>query len=565
MTKIAREVELLALSLMVALLAQGCSRTAKVLPPTLEVSEQRLKQRALAHQHFLNGVFLEQEGELPSAVEEYKTALGFDPQSSEIRYSLANAFLQMNDFRSAAKVAERISPLDAKGAVLLAETYQQMKQDSLAVRYYRLAVSLNDRDFDSHYSLSRLLKRTGEVDAAIYHLKKVLELSPGFRSGYMELAALYVQKGDCELSVQSYRTVVTLYPDYLPAQWGLAESYAWCGQREEALETYRRINELSPGNVPYKRRLLDAYINQGDLNGAVGVAEELSALEPLDLFAKMGLGMLYISTGNYPGADSVFSLVLEEDPENIEARLNRGRVNLQMEELEEARADFEKVIALSDSLPDGWRDLALTYVSWDSTEKAIEILRRGLEKVSDRFPLYYFLAITLHRQGNYLQAVEPLERAQEIHPQDTGVRLLLAEVYEYTGRTDKALEILEDLVENDPENATAANNLGYLLTNLEVRLEEAKELILRALEAEPDNPAFLDSFGWVLFKLKHHQEAQSQIEKALSGRAEDPIILEHMGDILQARGKQNEAWEYWRKALELDPQNEELKRKLGID
>ncbi|MFQ5868606.1 MAG: tetratricopeptide repeat protein, partial [Candidatus Zixiibacteriota bacterium] len=238
---------------------------------------------------------------------------------------------------------------------------------------------------------------------------------------------------------------------------------------------------------------------------------------------------------------------------------------LQLEQMEKAASDFKELIALSDSLPDGWRDLALTYVSWDSTQKAIEVLKQGLEKVRDKFPLYYFLAITYHRERDYSQAIEPLKKALEIHPEDAGVRLLLAEVYEYTGDTDRALDMLEELVQGDPENTTAANNLGYLLTNLGIRLREAKGLIVKALEKEPENPAFLDSYGWVLFKLEDHEEAQRQTQKALDGRGDDPIILEHMGDILQARGKLHEAREFWKKAADLDPENHELKTKLEID
>jgi tetratricopeptide (TPR) repeat protein len=552
-------------AIVMALFLQGCSRTTKMLPPTLEVEEGQLQQRSFAYQHFLNGVLLEQSGNLKEAAQEYRSALGFDPESSEIRYCLAEVFYQMNDLQSAIMVARQISPLDARTSILLADSYRQLKQDSLAVEYYQQAVKLDDRDFTSHYNLSGAFRRLGEADSAIYHLRKVLELNPSFRSGYMELAALYVEKQDYARAVETYRTAVTLFPKYLPAYWGLAENYLRCGEKEAALETYRKIDELSPANLVYKRKLLDLYISQGDLDGAIALAEELSILEPSDSFAKMGLGMLYITKGSYQRADSVFSLVLEKEPENLEALLNRGRIKLQLEQMEAAKSDFKKLIALSDSLPDGWRDLALTYVSWDSTAKAIQVLKQGLKKVSDKFPLYYFLAITYHRDRDYSQAIEPLKKALEIHPDDAGANLLLAEVYEYTGDTDRALGILENLVQNDPENTTAANNLGYLLANLGIRLREAKDLIMKALEKEPENPAFLDSYGWVLFKLEDHEEAQRQIARALSNRSDDPIILEHMGDILQAQGRLPEAKEFWKRAVDLDPKNQELKTKLGMD
>jgi Tfp pilus assembly protein PilF len=88
-------------------------------------------------------------------------------------------------------------------------------------------------------------------------------------------------------------------------------------------------------------------------------------------------------------------------------------------------------------------------------------------------------------------------------------------------------------------------------------------MIKKALEAEPNNAAYLDSYGWVLFRRGQLQEAEIQISKALEVMGSDPIIHEHLGDIYNALGETKKARREWEEALKLDPENENLKNKLG--
>jgi len=87
-------------------------------------------------------------------------------------------------------------------------------------------------------------------------------------------------------------------------------------------------------------------------------------------------------------------------------------------------------------------------------------------------------------------------------------------------------------------------------------------MIQKALEKQPENGAYLDSYAWALFRLGKLKEAETQIRKALKTRIKDAVIYEHLGDILDASGKKEEAKTEWKKALELDPQNEKVKQKL---
>ena len=113
-----------------------------------------------------------------------------------------------------------------------------------------------------------------------------------------------------------------------------------------------------------------------------------------------------------------------------------------------------------------------------------------------------------------------------------------------------------------PSFAQALNYLGYMWAEHDLNLEKARDLIGKALKAEPANGAYLDSMGWVLFKLKHPEQALDYLLKASQGLDKpDATVYDHLGDIYQALKQPDKAREAWRKSLTLDP-SDEVRKKL---
>ena len=118
-------------------------------------------------------------------------------------------------------------------------------------------------------------------------------------------------------------------------------------------------------------------------------------------------------------------------------------------------------------------------------------------------------------------------------------------------RRDEAKAVMERIVDKDAGHADALNYLGYSLAEDGRDLERALGMIEKALEKEPDNPFFLDSKAWALYKLKRMDDALAAIEKAINHKVKDAIIWEHYGDIAAAAGRKAEAQKAYRSALEL--------------
>ena len=137
-------------------------------------------------------------------------------------------------------------------------------------------------------------------------------------------------------------------------------------------------------------------------------------------------------------------------------------------------------------------------------------------------------------------------------------------VAERAGAREAAVRHFLSCIEMDGEHSAALNYLGYLWTEQGENLADAEKFIRRALAIEPDNPAYLDSLGWVLYQQGRYHEALDPLQRAsqLAASEPDSTIEEHLGDVLDKLGRRNEAVKAWEKALALENASAELPAKL---
>ncbi len=168
-----------------------------------------------------------------------------------------------------------------------------------------------------------------------------------------------------------------------------------------------------------------------------------------------------------------------------------------------------------------------------------------------------------YKAGNFAKAVEVLRKALALDPGLADVHFHLASVLYDQKDYDAAVAEFRATVQLDPKNAFALNNLAYLFAERSRDLEEGLALVDRALELEPGNSAFLDTKGWLLFRLGRFDEADTWVSRAIAAQAEVSELHLHKGEIALARGRYEEAGDHFEKALTYDPKNAELARSLA--
>lgn len=157
----------------------------------------------------------------------------------------------------------------------------------------------------------------------------------------------------------------------------------------------------------------------------------------------------------------------------------------------------------------------------------------------------------------YQGAYEVLAQASADNPDDFDLTYDLAMAAEKLGKLDEAEQLLRRVIAAKPEDAQSYNALGYSLAERGIRLVEARQLILKALDYAPNDPFISDSLGWVEFRSGNLAEAQRILEAAFKARP-DAEIAAHLGEVLWAQGQRDQALSIWKQGLQLNAENETL-------
>ncbi len=198
--------------------------------------------------------------------------------------------------------------------------------------------------------------------------------------------------------------------------------------------------------------------------------------------------------GQVDSALTVIDEAVENDPEAAALRLRRALIFAQAERWDEARAAYQ--------------DLVTTFGEKDYADDA----KREVVKIAKTY-----LAALLVEQD----------------------------------KTDEAVELLLQVLDEFPEDSGAGNDLGYLWADQNVHLQLALRMTERAVNAEPENVAYLDSLAWVYYRLGQAQEALPLLTKATSEGSEDAVILDHLGDVYEALGEMEKAISSWKRAVQV--------------
>ncbi|MCK5452998.1 MAG: tetratricopeptide repeat protein, partial [Calditrichia bacterium] len=233
------------------------------------------------------------------------------------------------------------------------------------------------------------------------------------------------------------------------------------------------------------------------------------------------------------------------------------------------REDFEEAekyfTSLTEETPQNrfsWLFLAIIYNRQSQFQQSLLVLERSLNIHQNDVDLLAMYGSTLSQVDRDRDALPPLEKALELNKENTATITSIAAVYDKLEMWHKSDSLYKEALDKNPRNALLLNNYSYSLAQRDLQLERALEMVDRALEVDPDNGAYLDTKGWIYFKMGKFEDAQRFIQKALDSREESAEVLEHMGDIYYQLGQLEEAKIYWQKALDKDPQNFELTQKI---
>ncbi|MFH2034845.1 MAG: tetratricopeptide repeat protein [Candidatus Zixiibacteriota bacterium] len=525
----------LLLTMTIGCASSSAKKTVGISERGLEVIKLPLRNTVdrEAYNYFINGSIFETIGEYQLANMQYEKALQIYPQSDEIRKAYASTFYVLNNYKQALDQALKVKERDLDTWLLLSNCYGVLGNiDSLVGAYHKI-VELDSLNVEAFYRLGLYYKEENNLDSAIWAFDHLSKISSTFRV-YLQLGNFQILAGRYDDAEKSYLNSLALdsSEENIRSYLGLSAIYENRGEMEKAVTNLALAAERAPGDIQIQNRLLQFYQHEDKRLEAVSQARKLDSLLQTDFSVKHQLAMMLYDVDSLETADSLFNYMLNEGDSAIVIFYYLGRISIRNEKYDTAENNFKILTQKADSIVDGWLNLGMVYRATEATEKELETYNSGLKfmkSTDDSAAILFSKAVMLERNGQF----------------------------------DSSVVTFEQLLRMIPEHGQSLNYLGYMLADKDVRLEEAKDLIERALAISPDNGAYLDSYGWVLFKLGDTEKALENLLLAYEQIKTDPVVVEHIGDVYQALNKPDEAKDYWNKALELDPDNTTLKEKLN--
>jgi tetratricopeptide (TPR) repeat protein len=543
---------------------QDDSLSLKPAPDLALRPEGERKAGALAH--FVEGMAFEESGQMDKALEAYRKVLNVDPGQSDLASRVAVLLIQQEDFPQAIDVlkdAIKANPNDGEPYRQLAFIYAKyLKKTDQAVDYANRAIALNPTDIEAYQRLCEIELAAGQEQKALDALDLAKKVKTDDASFWTQLGKLYAavlfapdaQPKPDELTRvnEIFKKAVANAGDDPAILKDVADYYAASQQLKEAIPLYLRVIELQPDDANAREKLATGFILTDQRGKAVELLEQIikehpEKYQPYDLLAQ----------------------VLDDEARSL---LRENRLDEAKARFVKVAANYEQSLLINPNHAGTYLRLAeLLLGPLKDPARAVKFLAEARRRFPRAPEIVYYLAIAQREAKQSQRAVATFEEALREAQLDQDNEIVNAKFYfnygvtaEQAGLYEKAADLLRRSIALDPTNAAEAYNyLGYMWADQNMHLDEAKEMIERALQIEPNNGSYLDSLGWVEFKQGKFDQALADLLRAVKNLdREDPIVFEHIGDTYLKLNRVPEALESWQKALALDPKNRKLAEKI---
>lgn len=488
-----------------------------------------------AKEYFINGTTLQlQGGRAAEAILEFQQALRFDTTSACL--------------------------------AAISRCYVELGKLQLAHEYVTQALQRNQSSTDSWELLAEIEVQRGRYDEGLQAYEQILKLNPS-RRHLLTLARLYEPR-DARRAIEIYESLIESRSEIFVLE-RLMELYQRLNDNSGLLRTYSRAAELEPTNPRIAISLAFGYVGQGMfdelgvmLSRWTGRDPEMNGAARVWLAALSAISEDSLVAGMYP--ERVWELVDESFRVHSAAwpvMCLSGALAGSMNDTNRMVRHLNAAVVSPDAIAETYLEAFRLSMLYDLNDRAMRYVHQGQRKFSSDLRLLYAEASVHYEQGNDEAAIAIYRSILEVSPLEGDAWSQMGFLYDRNRRTDSSDACYEKALKIDPRNPFVCNNYAYSLCLRGVDLQRALKLSQTSLEVEPENPAYLDTYAWILFTLKRYDQAETAAKSAIAfgGNA---THYEHYGHILEAKGLTDQAVEAWKTSMRLDPKRVHLQNMI---
>lgn len=564
--------------------------------------------RQKARYYYLEGARRQAVGELPEAYEFYKKAYFTDPLYEEAAsaYGMNRLLVQTDSMQSKQELKNSLAlmrsyvdayPADIFEARSYAYVASRLDTISETIRVYERLDSLKPSETMTLIQLADAYMMAHKEDKALEALERYETIEGKSPQLSLKKMSFMLVKGDTLDAVSEADALIATNPKepaFLILKGNLFEVI---GDNDSVLDCYQRAEALNPDNGSAKIALANYYKTVGDSVAYDKKVYEALLSEDFEMEDKLSLLSEYLQTlldasSDTARGDHLFEVLMNQYPHQAQVLDLAARYSGAKGEYAAAEQQIGYAIDQDPSNPQYWVQLMRYQMADKRPEDAMKTFNRASEhiEITDAIRLLYASAAGMAKdfaegERMYAELIHnvapglPIDRKVEENSPllktlgyDEVTRLsslynMLGDMYYSADQLDKTFMAYDNSLLFYPMNQLTLNNYAYFLAENDGDLDRALEMSRKAIDQDMENETFLDTYAWILFKKKEYKEALEYQRKAIEaaeahGEREGAELYDHLGDILFMNHLPDEALENWKKALELDPDNALVKKKV---
>lgn len=468
-----------------------------------------------------------------------------------------------------------------------------MKDRPAALKSARLWVELAPNSLQARQALAHLLLQEGDLAGTRAELEALLRVAQARgEDGFLLAAAVLGGEHRTTHGLALLSELADAHPQDARGQYAVALMHTSLEAYAAAEPRLQRAIEIDPDWAKPRLLLVQVLSATGRTEQARDALKAAVDKRPDDNALRSAYAKLLVESKDYAGALAEYRKLRRKAPKDVEVLLTAGLVAMQAEDWSEAREAWNALIATGEHTDEARYFLAQTEELAERPEVALELYRQvidgpfridagtrlavlaakagrvaeGRERLAqlrliapDRaVDLYLAEAEVLRKHGSPEELRHLYDTALKAHPDSIDLLYSRALLAAEQGRVAEAEAAFKRVLAKDGDHADALNALGYTLADLTDRHQEALGYITRALKLKPDSPAFLDSMGWVQYRMGNHAVALDYLRRAYAS-LKDAEVAAHLGEVLWVMGEREEAQRIWTEAEEREPDSPVLR------
>jgi tetratricopeptide (TPR) repeat protein len=487
----------------------------------------------------------------PHAEEQFKAAQRIDPSSEDVVLNLARLYSDSGDMTRAIQVLSAVPEDDrtAKMDYALGMSYDQLKENKNAIDAYSKAFDMEPDNLDAERGLAQSLLNDNQLGPALKHFDAISTADPQDAQTYLRIAEIERRQGHYEQALTTLKKAKTLASDSLEISFNEALIDDSLGHYDEGAQTLQSlVKQTTHPDGQYS----DAEKNNRsiflDRLATVYKEQEKTDLAVQTYQLMIAMGGDYAERG-YQGQVDAYRDAKQYDKATQVAQ----QAALAMPKDKSVQLMLAGQIADSGKTEEGIK-LAKAQLKGNAGDRDVHLtlaqmytrLRRWKD-ASDEIDAAE--ALSAHKEGEMIALgasnPAPVNQDDKIY-----IYFLRGALAERQKHYDSAEEEFRKILAIDPNNSMTLNYLGYMLGDRGVKLDEALTMVQKAVQQEPQNGAYLDSLGWVYFKMGQYALAEANLRKATERMGNDPAVHDHLGELFEKTGRLKMAASQWEQSLQ---------------